>query len=269
LRGDVSIANRDLLAGGHYARKQLFSRSRLVAWSHSSRFQTARRLAASRTGGRLLDYGCGDGTFLALVHDLFPESVGADVDSAQLADCAARFDEVPGVSFVSTSELDEPSHAGRYDVVVCMEVLEHCPADVQQNVLDQIRRVAAKDATVIVSVPIEIGLALAAKQAARAFAAMRGASEYASRERYNAAEFVRMLFAGAHVAIPRPETRIDAGEGRMIRFTGHKGFNWRTLQPLLEQRFTIERRLFSPMPLLRSLLNSQVWFVCRVGVVNR
>jgi len=63
----VSDPDLDLLSRGHYARKQIFSRSRLVAWSHGSRFDLARRLVAPRAGQRLLDYGCGDGTFLGLV----------------------------------------------------------------------------------------------------------------------------------------------------------------------------------------------------------
>src|SRR5689334_11293876 len=96
-------ANHQLLAGGAYARKQLYCKDRIVAWSHGSRFHTGRRLAEAFAGApppspspaagggegggaRLLDYGCGDGTFLALVHDLFPEAVGADLDPKQTAD---------------------------------------------------------------------------------------------------------------------------------------------------------------------------------------
>jgi hypothetical protein len=89
-----------------------------------------------------------------------------------------------------------------------------------------------------------------------------GLREYAHRERYTIRELMRMAAAG-------PDTRIDrivtsAGHGdSQYRFTGHKGFNWLHVQRELEERFAIERRTFSPMPQLRSCLNSQVWFVCR------
>ena len=53
------------IATGHYAQKQLLSRNPLVRWSHGSRFALARELVAPFAGRRLLDYGCGDGTFLA------------------------------------------------------------------------------------------------------------------------------------------------------------------------------------------------------------
>jgi 2-polyprenyl-3-methyl-5-hydroxy-6-metoxy-1,4-benzoquinol methylase len=248
---------------GHYAKKQLFSRSRLVAWSHSSRFETAKALVAPFDGGRLLDYGCGDGTFVAMVADCFASCLGADVTSDQIEDCRRRLAGVPRLTFALASELDGYEHEGRYDVVVCMEVLEHCPDDVQVRVLEEIARVMAPTGTAIVSVPIEIGATLIAKQAARALAAMQGLTEYATRERYAPAELARMVFAGAGTAIERVETVSDLGDGRALRFTGHKGFNWRRLRPVIAERFAIDRVLFSPMPPLGSLLNSQVWFVCR------
>lgn len=252
-----------LLAGGHYARKQIFSRNRLVAWSHSSRFALARRLAAARAGGRLLDYGSGDGTFLALVHDLFPRALGVDVEPAQVSECAARLAPLEGLTFATTDALADAAHTARYDVVTCLEVLEHCPPDIRIGVLDDLRRVSAPGAAVIVSVPIETGPALAAKQAARAFAALTGRREYEARERYTPREFMSMLFAGPQTAIARQESTGTLPDGRILRFMGHKGFNWRALEGALAERFVVERRLFSPIPAAGPWLNSQVWFVCR------
>jgi 2-polyprenyl-3-methyl-5-hydroxy-6-metoxy-1,4-benzoquinol methylase len=250
---------------GHYAQKQLLSPSGLVRWSHGSRFRLARELVAPFGGRPLLDYGCGDATFLALVQDLFPSAVGADVDAGQIADCRLRFAGAPGVAFCTTASLNDRQHRDRYEIVVCMEVLEHCPDDIQDAVLDQILRVTAPGGTVVISVPIEIGPPLLAKQSARALVALRGLSEYATRERYQPRELARMVFAGAETAFPREEYEGRGGS----RFTGHKGFNWRRLQRTVEQRFDIERRLFSPLPLLGALLNSQVWFVCRKPATDR
>ena len=247
------------ISAGHYAQKQLLSPSRLVRWSHGSRFRLARELVAPFAGQRLLDYGCGDGTFLSLVLDLFPEAVGADVAADQLADCAERFQDAHGVSFIPTSALDAPSHQQRYDIVVCMEVLEHCPDDIQAAVLDRIVRVTRAGGAVVISVPIEIGPTLVAKQAARGLVALAGVSDYASRERYRLSELAHLCFAGSTTVIPRDEYAGEDGS----RFTGHKGFNWRRLERSIAARFAIERRLFSPMPVLGAWLNSQVWFVCR------
>ena len=47
-----------------------------------------------------------------------------------------------GMSFVSTDALAGSEHRNRYDLVVCMEVLEHCPDESQVAVLDQIAGVS-------------------------------------------------------------------------------------------------------------------------------
>jgi 2-polyprenyl-3-methyl-5-hydroxy-6-metoxy-1,4-benzoquinol methylase len=248
---------------GHYAQKQLLSPSGLVRWSHGSRFRLARALVAPYAGTRLLDYGCGDGTFLGLVQDLFPQATGVDVDALQIADCAVRFASAPAISFLTTDRLTGPSHQDGYDVIVCMEVLEHCPDDIQVRVLDQIADITAARGTVIVSVPIEIGPPVVAKQCARALVALGGLKEYTTRERYRAAELFRMLRATADTTFPREEYRGVGPDGSPTRFTGHKGFNWRALERLIGRRFAIEQRRFSPLPWLGPWLNSQVWFVCR------
>lgn len=61
------MSNREADGAGHYERKQLLSKDRLIAWSHRRRFETGLRLAGAFAGGRVLDYGCGDGTFLAML----------------------------------------------------------------------------------------------------------------------------------------------------------------------------------------------------------
>ena len=71
--------NDELLRDGDYARKQIYCPSRIVRWSHGSRFELARQLVAPHAGGRLLDYGCGDGTFVAMTHGDFREAVGLAV----------------------------------------------------------------------------------------------------------------------------------------------------------------------------------------------
>ena len=144
-----------------------------------------------------------------------------------------------------------------------MEVLEHCPSDIQPEVLDDLARLARPDGIVVISVPIETGATLVVKQAVRAAAAARGLGEYAHRERYRPTEFLRMVLAGRTSQIERPETVVASATGATVRFHGHKGFNWRVLERLIERVLVIERRLYSPVPLTGPWLNSQVWFVCR------
>ena len=251
------------VAQGHYARKQLFCRDAIVAWSHQSRFKTARRLVEPYAGGRLLDYGSGDGTFLAMVHDLFPRMVGAD-DPGQAGDCRKRFAGLTGLSFEALADVKDRAYDGAFDVVTCMEVLEHCVESAEEAVLSDLRRLAAPAATVIVSVPVEIGPTLIGKQVVRAVAGWRGLGDYKYRETYRPGEFWRMVLAGRHTAITRPlYPSPHPGNGRPHHSHGHKGFNWRALRARISGRFQVRETRFSPLPWLGGYLSSQVWFICK------
>jgi 2-polyprenyl-3-methyl-5-hydroxy-6-metoxy-1,4-benzoquinol methylase len=248
----------DPISEGHYARKQIHCPTAVVAWSHRSRFRLAVRLATKR-GGRLLDYGCGDGTFIAMAHGSFAEAIGADADAAQIVDCRQRLAHLPGVSFVVTPQLDAPLHAHAFDVVTCMEVLEHCTDAERARVLDSLVRLTAYSGRLIISVPIEIGPAVLGKQLFRALAAWRGHGDYQYRETYTPRELLA-------AALARPNLRraiytVTAPDGEYT-YCGHKGFDWRRLEKDLRNRMIVERRMFTPLPLLGRLLNSQVWFVC-------
>lgn len=253
--------NADLIASGEYASKQLSGRAGLIGWSHERRFRTARRMVEPYAGRRLLDYGCGDGTFLAMVHDLFPDSTGAEIDPVLVKDARERFRALAGIEFAHTGALDATPPAS-FGVVTCMEVLEHCTAEMADSVLVRIRRLAAPDAAVIVSVPVETGPALLVKQAARAAAGLRGISGYQDRERYSPGELARMLAGGRGASVDRPVYETRFADGSPNRYHGHKGFNWRALAGRIEQDFRIVQTRFSPVPLLGPLLNSQAWFLC-------
>ena len=255
------MSEDDRLREGAYARRQLFGGFRLLRWSHGSRFRVARELVAPHAGARLLDYGCGDGTFLQMVRDLFPHAVGAEVDAALAAEAAARFAGDPGLRFVHTGELArEPD--GSFGVAVCMEVLEHCTPDAADRVLGDLRRLVAGDGTIVISVPVETGPALVGKQVYRALAARRGLEGYAERETYSPAELARMLVAGSGTAIERPVYRSRFPSGEANVYHGHKGFNWRALRRRLAADFIVRRTVFSPLGALGGLLNSQAWFLC-------
>src|SRR5688500_19458002 len=92
------------LREGHYAAKQIFCRAGLIAWSHRRRFEVGLRLARRFAGRRILDYGCGDATFLALLQaapDRPAALVGAELDDDQVADCRRRFAGRAGLAFVT------------------------------------------------------------------------------------------------------------------------------------------------------------------------
>jgi 2-polyprenyl-3-methyl-5-hydroxy-6-metoxy-1,4-benzoquinol methylase len=196
------------------------------------------------------------------VHDLFPEAVGVDLDPKQTADCVRRFASLPGLSFILTENLASPEHNNSFDLIFCMEVIEHCTDDVRPQVLQDLRRLVSPDGTAIASVPIEIGPSLVGKQIVRTIAGWRKLGDYQHRETYSPWELCEMVFAGAGTAIHRPAYRTEMVPGRPTFYHGHTGFNWRALRGELQQSFQIERVLFSPLGWLRGI-SSQAWFICK------
>jgi SAM-dependent methyltransferase len=246
------------LREGHYAAKQIFCRDRVIAWSHRRRFETGLAVARMFRGRRVLDYGCGDGTFLALLFDTADrpaEAVGAELDAHQVTDCRTRLGDRRGLSFVTIDSLDADLRGRQFDGVVCMEVLEHV-VDLDP-ILDRLWRLLVADGTLLVSVPVETGVPLLVKQAARRIAGWRGIGDYPGTSPYTWQEYCAGLFAGPTPHLARPIYSASTP------FHDHKGFNWMVLRNRLAERFVIERVVASPFPWLGPHLATQVWFVAR------
>jgi len=254
LKAPIDAAPRE----GHYAAKQIFSKDRLVAWSHRRRFEVGLQLAQRFRGQRILDYGCGDGTFLAMLWATGGRpaaAVGAELDEFQINDCRARLSHLPNVRFEPIARLDDDAHRGAYDGVVCMEVLEHVVA--VDAVIDRLWRSLADGGTLLVSVPVETGVPLLLKQLGRRLAALSGVDDYRGRHSHSFSEYVAGVFAGATPHMKRPIYNVD-GE---TPFHDHKGFNWRVLRDRLTRRFTIDQVVASPLPWLGPNLATQIWLV--------
>jgi SAM-dependent methyltransferase len=205
----------------------------------------------------VLDYGCGDGTFLALAAGRIREGVGADIAADQLADCRNRLAPLTNLRFCAVGELDG-THDGAYDVVTCMETLEHCTVPVGEAVLRDLARLVSPAGRVVVSVPIETGPTFLIKAVVRRIAGWRGLSDYRYYERYKFGDALRMIFAGPRTAVDRP-----VYGGPDAPYHSHYGFNWQALRERVRAHFRIERTQFSPLGFLGGWVSSQAWFVCR------
>jgi 2-polyprenyl-3-methyl-5-hydroxy-6-metoxy-1,4-benzoquinol methylase len=251
---------RNAVSAGCYAREQIHSRDPVIAWSHRRRFRSAMALARPFAGGRLLDYGCGDGTFLGALQATGTSpaaAVGAEIDPRIVADCQRRFAGVPGVRFVDVASLSGDHEAGSFDAIFCMEVLEHVEAPLP--ILAGFERLLKPRGTLVISVPIETGLPLLVKQAVRRVAGWRGIGDYPGTSSYRLRELVAALFAASAPHMVRPVFR--RGDG--TTFHDHKGFNWRVLRGLVASRFDLMRTLTSPFIWTGPQFGTQVWFVAR------
>lgn len=231
---------------GHYELKH--SSSRVLAWSHGSRLRKAVRIISDSNVSRLLDYGCGDG---ALERLLAGESkwrgtvVAADIALEQVRDCQLRLQALPRTSFATIEDLREGE---AFEGIVCLEVLEHV-VDVDQ-VIEHFASLLTDGGLLVVSVPVETGAILLAKQ----FVRFKVGGDYRFTEQYSLSELIRALIPTSK-RHERPVYYVNP----TLPHHGHKLFNWRWLRTRLSRYFVIERELCSPMP----FLCSQKWFVCR------
>lgn len=242
---------------GHYYRDQIGSKNKVIAWSHSSRFVKALSLldAADKS---ILDYGCGDGTFLAMAAGQVKTAHGSDIDANQIEGCRERFADLSNVDFSVIGDLADGKYDGSFDVVTCQETLEHCTEEIVEIVLSDLARLVSPTGRVIISVPIEIGPSFVLKQSIRALAARMGTSSYHMVERYSGRDAAKMVFAGRNTAVDRPLYKVDGAEGY-----SHFGFNWRALRERVAQHLVVEETQFTPVGQLRGFVSSQAWFLCR------
>lgn len=207
----------------------------------------------------MLDYGCGDGTFLARLAESYPAlelGVGLDIAADQIADCRKRLGRLSNLRFDTTDAVGARLQAGSFDLVTCMETLEHCTDAAIDTVVSHLLAACATDGHILISVPIEIGPSLLVKQAARRVAAWCGSRDYAYTERYPLRLLVRQLLAGPETPFVRP---VYGGPGQ--EYHSHYGFNWKRLRLRLERDLRIVMTSYTPLRVLGSWANSQAWFL--------
>lgn len=241
------------VAEGHYYKKQLGCQSGVIAWSHRARFVRGLKLLGANPG-RVLDYGSGDGTFLGMASPHIAEGLGADILENQVKDCQQRLAEFKNIRFCTIPEL--AGRGAEFDVVTCMETLEHCTAPIVQVVLKDLARLVKPTGRVIISVPIEIGPTFPFKYVIRKLAAIRGLSDYRYYESYSLKNMMKMIFATKGTKLDRPEYGDPPTHS-------HYGFNWRALRETVRGHLDVERTLFTPLGFLGGFVSSQAWFVCR------
>lgn len=100
-------------------------------------------------GGRVLDVGCADGYLLDRLDSTF-EKVGIEVNTEMAAKCRTRSINVIGRDLLDSKLIE--GHAGRFDVVTAIAVLEHLP-DLRGG-LEGIRRLLKPGGVAVVELPL-------------------------------------------------------------------------------------------------------------------
>ena len=127
------------------------SNNPLIKWLFNKRQQIASYYIYKVKPNKLLDLGCGDGSFIRRIKNKFPniKTFGVDVNPNVI-----RLNEIFNEKIFSNQDLlNLLFKKNTFDVVVCLDVLEHIKN--LDDALNEIKRILIKNGYLITSEPTE------------------------------------------------------------------------------------------------------------------
>ncbi len=227
-----------------YAKQTINNKSPLKRFSHGRRFDVAVDLIKRQQPDAVLDFGAGNGFLLIQLKDALPHSrlVGYDPIESMFKELTSTIKESQINNIEITSDLSTLGDQ-TFDVVSCQEVLEHFDVAHQLIHIQHLKRFLSNNGKLIVSVPLETGFSGLIKNLARLF----------TGQKHSNTSFNNVLRSVFGLSVKRK------GDPYIH---SHVGFNYKRLEHLFKQEdLIITEKKFSPFPILRQLLNSQVFYV--------
>ena len=228
-----------------YTRRTTEPLKRIV---HVRRYEQVLGLvAAPLANDRVLDYGCGDGHLFSYLIKDFPRErlVGYDPNPKLLAEASSAVSE--GAALTADVEDLKRRYPFGFTLIYCVEVCEHLTDQALAELFENLRALAAPHARIVFGVPIETGLSGFAKALYRARKGQSGVSTSVA---------IQSLFG---IKIERDMTDVQW-------FGHHTGFQHNRLRIQLEAAgFIVRRSICLPLPVLRSIFNNEIYFLCSVG----
>lgn len=105
-------------------------------------------LSLLNNGKRILDVGCGDGTFLSLIKDRYEEVYGIDISETSLKE--SRMKNIQ-TKIYDSDKSPIPYPSNYMDTVACLDVIEHVFDP--DKIISEIYRVLLPDGIFVVSCP--------------------------------------------------------------------------------------------------------------------
>jgi 2-polyprenyl-3-methyl-5-hydroxy-6-metoxy-1,4-benzoquinol methylase len=233
-----------------YSSQTLHNPSLIKRFSHRSRIYKAFELVVEANSSSLLDVGSGDCYFPVEIAQQtnIRKIVAFEPANDQLEEARASHGvKLSGVECASSwHEVGD----GKFDVITCLEVMEHLPAEQLRELAREVVSRMHDDSLLIISVPIETGISGLIKNIIRAV--------------------LKQSHDGASIrTVLRAFLAMEVDRGSTDYLTSHVGFNYSSIEKLFgDQPLLLLRKIYTPLP-LGPIFNSQVFYVyARKTVAN-
>ena len=227
-----------------YEDNTINSANPLARFAHRSRYGFSLSMIEGRNNINLLDFGCGDGTFLS--NASYKENTNTYVGFEPYMESIIKEKNIKIYSNWNDIK-NVVIKNGKFDVVTCFEVMEHFSEERQKTALENIKEILKEDGNLIISVPIEKGLPVIPKNLRRIAISYKG-----NEKIYTFKNIVYSLFGIKSESL----NSIRIGKD----YLSHMGFYFTDLEALLKKYFKIESINYSPFPIFPYFFNSQVFY---------
>ena len=210
----------------------------LKRFTHSSRHFICSNIVNDLKFKTFLDFGTGDGQFFEFLKVKPNKKYFAYEPYKQMYLQFLR--NKKKLKHVSIIKNKNNLKKNFYDVITVNEVIEHLNDKGIFEVIKILKKIAKKNSTIIISVPIEVGFSSLIKNLIRIF--------YNSKhENMTLNNLLKSIF----------RKKIDRGNKKYIN--SHIGFDYIELKKILENHFSIKNISYSPFNILKGFLNSQIF----------
>lgn len=227
-----------------YEDNTINSANPLARFAHRSRYGFSLSMIEGRNNINLLDFGCGDGTFLSNASN--KENTNTYVGFEPYMESIIKEKNIKIYSNWNDIK-NVVIKNDKFDVVTCFEVMEHFSEERQKTALENIKEILKEDGNLIISVPIEKGLPVIPKNLRRIAISYKG-----NEKIYTFKNIVYSLFGIKSESLNSIRTGND--------YLSHMGFYFTDLEALLKKYFKIESINYSPFPIFPYFFNSQVFY---------
>lgn len=212
---------------------------------------------------KILDFGGGSGELCKLLSVQFPNAKICMYEPSleKRQEALENLRDVPNEIQV-IGDFNEISSNESFDLIFCLEVMEHIPESQILIELKRISEILRNEGYLVVGVPNEIYMSGMIRGLFRLYRRLTLKDEFINHGYTEFdANFKNIVMAAiGNPPVVRPVKVTSFGTPC---HPGHMGFDYRSFENLLKKFFSIHKKYGSPVVKLPILLNTEAYFICQ------